>query len=90
MSGQRLLPEPRTTHPGAVSQCRYSADVHSSGAMHRRVVGLADGDMRSVLREGKAVTVWLHSIDTPEKAPAFGTRARQFESELAFWQTVTV
>jgi endonuclease YncB( thermonuclease family) len=43
-----------------------------------------------VLRAGKAVRVRLHGIDTPEKAQAFGTRARQFSSALAFQQTVTV
>jgi endonuclease YncB( thermonuclease family) len=32
----------------------------------------------------------LHGVDTPEKAQAFGTRARQFSSALAFQQTVTV
>jgi len=55
-----------------------------------KVVGISDGDTLSVLREGKAVKVRLHGVDTPEKAQAFGTRARQFTSELAFQQTVTV
>jgi endonuclease YncB( thermonuclease family) len=34
--------------------------------------------------------VRLHGVDMPEKAQAFGTRARQFASELAFQKTVTV
>jgi endonuclease YncB( thermonuclease family) len=55
-----------------------------------KVVGIADGDTINVLREGKAVKVRLHGVDTPEKAQAFGTQARQFTSELAFQQTVTV
>jgi endonuclease YncB( thermonuclease family) len=54
------------------------------------VVGLSDGDTLDVLREGKAVRIRLHGIDTPEKAQAFGTRARQLSSELAFQQTITV
>ena len=49
-----------------------------------KVVGIADGDTISVLREGKAVKVRLHGVDTPEKAQAFGTQARQFTSTLAF------
>jgi endonuclease YncB( thermonuclease family) len=53
-------------------------------------VGLSDGDTLDVLREGKAVRVRLHGIDTPEKAQAFGTRARQFSSELVFQKHVTV
>jgi endonuclease YncB( thermonuclease family) len=43
-----------------------------------------------VLRDGKAAKVRLYGIDTPERKQAFGTRARQVASELAFRQTVTV
>src|SRR5262245_7663301 len=55
-----------------------------------KVVGISDGDTVSVLREGKAVKVRLHGVDTPEKAQAFGTQARKFTSDAAFQQTVTV
>ena len=55
-----------------------------------KVVGISDGDTLSVLREGKAVKVRLHGVDTPERAQAFGTQARKFASDLAFQQTVTV
>jgi micrococcal nuclease len=54
------------------------------------VVGISDGDTLSVLREGKAVKVRLHGIDTPEKAQDFGTQARKFTGDMAFQQTVTV
>src|SRR5215471_6445926 len=55
-----------------------------------KVVGISDGDTISVLREGKAVKVRLHGVDTPEKAQAFGTQARKFTSDMVFQQTVTV
>jgi endonuclease YncB( thermonuclease family) len=55
-----------------------------------KAVGISDGDTVSVLREGKAVKVRLHGVDTPEKTQAFGTQARKFTSDLAFQQTVTV
>ena len=55
-----------------------------------KVVGISDGDTLSVLREGKAVKVRLHSVDTPEKAQAFGTQARKLTGDLVFQQTVTV
>jgi endonuclease YncB( thermonuclease family) len=55
-----------------------------------KVVGISDGDTISVLREGKAVKVRLHGVDTPEKAQAFGTQACTFTSHAAFQQTVTV
>ena len=55
-----------------------------------KVVGISDGDTISVLREGKAVKVRLHGVDTPEKAQAFGTQARKFTGDMVFQQTVTV
>ena len=55
-----------------------------------KVVGISDGDTLSVMRAGKAVQVRLFGIDTPERTQAFGTRARQYTSELAFAQLVTV
>ena len=55
-----------------------------------RVVGIADGDTISVLREGKAVKVRLHGVDTPEKAQAYGTQARKLTSDMAFQQVVAV
>jgi endonuclease YncB( thermonuclease family) len=55
-----------------------------------KVVGIADGDTISVLREGKAVKVRLHGVDTPERAQAFGTQARKLTGDLAFQQVVTV
>jgi endonuclease YncB( thermonuclease family) len=54
------------------------------------VVGIADGDTVNVLREGKAVQVRLHGVDTPEKAQAVGTQAPQLTGELAFQQVITV
>jgi hypothetical protein len=47
-----------------------------------KVVGISDGDTISVLREGKTVKVRIYGIYAPEKAQAFGTRARQFTTAL--------
>ena len=55
-----------------------------------RVVGVADGDTITVLRDQRAVTVRLQGIDAPEKGQAFGQRAKQFTVSLAFGNTVTV
>jgi endonuclease YncB( thermonuclease family) len=55
-----------------------------------RVVAVTDGDTLTILRETTQARIRLHGIDAPEKAQAFGTRARQFTGELAHGQEVTV
>ncbi|MEJ5250763.1 MAG: thermonuclease family protein [Chthonomonadetes bacterium] len=55
-----------------------------------KVVGVSDGDTIEVMRAGRAVRVRLHGIDCPESRQAFGTRAKQFTSELVFGKTVAV
>ena len=56
-----------------------------------KVVAVADGDTVSVLRDGTTtVKIRLNGIDCPEKKQPFGTRAKQFTSDLAFGKTVTV
>lgn len=55
-----------------------------------RVVGVTDGDTIKVLHNGKAEKIRLHGIDCPEKAQPFGTKAKQFTSEMVFGKTVAV
>jgi endonuclease YncB( thermonuclease family) len=56
-----------------------------------RVVGISDGDTITVLTADKVQhRIRLHGIDAPETGQDFGTRAKQFASELAFGRTVTV
>ena len=55
-----------------------------------RVVGVMDGDTIKVLKEGRAEKVRLNRIDCPEKAQAFGTKAKQRTSDLVFGQRVAV
>ena len=55
-----------------------------------RVVGVADGDTITVLVGKEQRKLRLYGIDCPEKGQAFGTRAKQFTSELVFGKTVTV
>ena len=52
-----------------------------------RVVGVTDGDTIKVLHNGKAEKIRLHGIDCPEKAQPFGTKAKQFTSEMVFGTT---
>lgn len=56
-----------------------------------RVVKVADGDTITILTEDfKQVKIRLHGIDCPESSQDFGTRAKQFTSELCFGKTVKV
>lgn len=56
-----------------------------------KVVGVADGDTFTLLTaENRQVKIRLHGIDCPEKAQPFGTRAKQYTSELVFGKQVRV
>ncbi len=59
-----------------------------------RVVGVSDGDTIRVLREGggakKEIKVRLHGVDAPESKQPFGTRSKQFTSDMVFRKTVRV
>lgn len=55
-----------------------------------KVVAVTDGDTVKVMNEGKAEKIRLYGIDCPEKKQAFGQRAKQFASDLAFGKTVKV
>lgn len=55
-----------------------------------QVVSVLDGDTIEVLYNGKAKRIRLQGIDCPEKAQAFGQRAKQAVSALVFSKTVTV
>ena len=55
-----------------------------------KVVGVIDGDTIEVLHNRQAERIRLYGIDCPEKRQAFGTKAKQFTSQLVFGKTVTV
>jgi len=62
----------------------------SASSFTGQVVGVIDCDTIDVLRSGKEERIRLNGIDCPEKKQAYGTRAKQFTSDLAFKRTVTV
>lgn len=53
-----------------------------------KVIGVKDGDTVELLRNGEKLTVRLYGVDTPEKAQAYGQKAKQFTSDLAFGKQV--
>lgn len=54
------------------------------------VVGVADGDTITVLRDNAQVKVRLAEIDAPEKAQAFGNKSKQALSALVYGKAVLV
>jgi len=54
------------------------------------VVGISDGDTIKVLHNNKQVKIRLHGIDTPEKAQAFGKKAKQFTAKMVAGKKVAV
>ena len=61
-----------------------------SCAFSGKVVGVADGDTITVLRDKEQVKIRLYGIDCPEKGQAFGKRAKQFTSKMVFGKVVEV
>ena len=68
----------------------WSSVCLAQGQFTGEVVGVADGDTISVLRDGRAVRVRLQGVDCPENAQDFGTKAKQLTSSKVFGKTVTV
>jgi Micrococcal nuclease (thermonuclease) homologs len=61
----------------------------SFAQLQGKVVKIADGDTFTILTsDNKQVKIRLHGIDCPEKAQPFGTKAKQFTSELVFGKTI--
>lgn len=55
------------------------------------VVGIADGDTITVLRDKTPVKIRLYGIDCPEKGgQAFGNKAKQFTSKMVFRKQVEI
>jgi len=74
---------------GLIALC-LSAVPAAAQTFSGEVVGVKDGDTIEVMRGGRAVTVRLHGIDTPESGQPFGTRAKQFTSTQVFGERATV
>jgi endonuclease YncB( thermonuclease family) len=69
-----------------------SSTVPDAGAASYtgKVVAITDGDTIKVMHTGRPERVRLWGIDCPESHQAFGTRAKQSASRLAFGSEVKV
>jgi micrococcal nuclease len=61
-----------------------------SDSFGAKVIGITDGDTLLVLRAQTQIKLRLDGIDAPESGQAFGKRAKQAASALAFGREVTV
>jgi len=55
-----------------------------------KVIGVADGDTITVLRDRSQVRIRLDGIDCPESGQAFGSRAKAYTAALALGKVVKV
>ena len=67
-----------------------TASAQSSEEFQARVIGVADGDTITVLRDKIPVRIRLDGIDCPEGGQDFSQRAKTFASQMVFGKTVTV
>jgi endonuclease YncB( thermonuclease family) len=61
-----------------------------SFAWQGKIVGVSDGDTITVMHSGKGEKIRLYGIDCPERRQAFGTKAKQFTSTMAYGKVVEV
>lgn len=55
-----------------------------------KVVGVTDGDTITVMHNGKGEIIRLYGTDCPEKRQDFGTKAKQFSSNMVYGKVVNV
>ncbi len=55
-----------------------------------KVIAVKDGDTIEILYKGAPLKIRLYAVDCPEKDQDFGTKAKQFTSELVFNKVVKV
>jgi len=67
----------------------FFSSLVSASEITGSVVSVIDGDTIEVLHNDKAERIRLSGIDCPEKGQAYGKRAKQAASDLAFGKEVT-
>jgi micrococcal nuclease len=68
----------------------FLASCTSTPAGTYKVIAVKDGDTIELLENGQPLKVRLYGIDAPEKNQDFGTRAKQFTSDLCFGKNVKI
>lgn len=68
----------------------FATFAHAETIISGKVVGISDGDTITVLQDRTQYKIRLYGIDRPESHQDFGTRAKQFVSDLIFKKDVRV
>ena len=89
---QALVPPPAAVATASVQAAApQTAAPGITKTVAGKVVAIADGDTLTVLDSANAQhRIRLQGIDAPESNQAFGTRSKQYLSELVFGKEVTV
>lgn len=61
-----------------------------SSAWSGKVVGVADDDTITVLRDTEQVRIRLYGIDCPEGGQSFGNKAKKFTSKMVYGRIVEI
>src|SRR5690606_27025415 len=83
-------PESKEYERHNVFQSSFSENTTPEQKTGYKVIGIKDGDTFVLLIDGKEQTVRFAHIDCPEKKQPFGTKAKQFVSDLCFGTSVTL
>jgi len=69
----------------------FLTSITFAADFHAKVIHIADGDTITVLNDtNEQIKIRLNGIDCPEKAQAYGNKAKLFTKDLVAGQTVTV
>jgi micrococcal nuclease len=70
--------------------CSLASLVHAAD-FHAKVVHVTDGDTITVLNDtNNQIKIRLNGIDCPEKAQAYGNKAKEFTKDLVAGKMVTI
>lgn len=69
----------------------WVAHTAHAATFQAKVIHIADGDTITVLNDGnRQIKIRINGIDCPEKAQAYGNRAKEFTKDLVAGQMVTI
>jgi endonuclease YncB( thermonuclease family) len=68
----------------------FTVNITTAAELNGKVIRISDGDTITVIQDRTQYKIRLYGIDCPESHQDFGTRAKQFTSDLVFGKLVKV